>query len=107
MDKYFNAIKENICAICVDSDDKGKCTLSKHETCAVEFYLPKIIRIIHSIDSDDNHIYHQMLRDEICSKCKTSEGEYCYLREDANCSLDRYFPLIVETIKKVDACLIA
>lgn len=75
MNKYFKAIKENICAICVDSDD--------------------------------NRIYHQMLRDEICSKCKTSEGEYCYLREDANCSLDRYFPLIVETIKKVDNGLIS
>ncbi|MDF1612112.1 MAG: hypothetical protein AB1695_00840 [Stygiobacter sp.] len=106
MDKYYKAIKENICKYCVDSSEDGNCTLNEQEICAVEFYLKKIVKIVHSIDTDEISIYHQKLRDEVCSKCKTSKDEYCYLREDANCSLDRYFALIVETIKKVDAGLI-
>ena len=72
----------------------------------ITFYLKKIIQIVHSVDTEEISVYHQKLRDEVCSNCKTSNNEFCYLREDANCSLDRYFPLIVETIKKVDVGLI-
>lgn len=106
MDKYHKAIKENVCKFCTDSNDDGICTFSKHEICAVEFYLKKIVRIVHSIETEEISEYHNKLREEICSKCKTAENNFCYLREDANCSLDRYFPLIVETIKKVDLGLI-
>ncbi len=103
MDKYIKAIKQNVCSICVDSTDRGNCTLSKHETCAVEFYLPVIIDIVHSIDSENITEYHSRVKQEICINCRAQDDEgKCYLHEEANCSLDRYFPLIVETIKKVD-----
>jgi hypothetical protein len=39
----------------------------------------------------------------VCSHCRTQDDSgNCNLREDSNCSLDRYFPVIVETIKRVD-----
>jgi hypothetical protein len=44
------------------------------------------------------------LKEKVCKECRTQdENGNCYLREDANCSLDRYFSVIVETIQKVDA----
>ncbi|MCU7490063.1 MAG: hypothetical protein ACM3UR_16060 [Bacteroidota bacterium] len=103
MDKYLKAIRQNICSICADSNDLGKCSLTQDEVCALEAYLPQIVEIVHSIDSSDIQDYVNVLRREVCSECRTQEENgYCYLREDVNCSLDRYFPLIVETIQKAD-----
>lgn len=103
MDKYLRAIRQNICSICADSNDRGKCTLNDEEVCALETYLPRIVDIVHSIDSQELQDYVDALRKEICSECRAQEDNgYCYLREDVNCSLDRYFPLIVETIQKTD-----
>jgi hypothetical protein len=107
MQRYIDAIRKNVCSICVDSTDEGECTLSTKELCAVEYYFPKILEVVHSIDSEDLEVYHEKLKDTICAECAASgDKDHCYLRDDANCSLDRYFSIIVETIKKVDAGLI-
>jgi len=106
MDKYLKALKQNVCLICVDSSEKGSCTLNEKESCAVELFLPRIIEVIHNTDSDNMQEIHQKLKDTICVECRAQENGNCYLREDANCSLDRYFWSIIETIQKVDAGLI-
>lgn len=103
MKNYLAAIRNNVCSICVDSNDKGRCTLTEQEICALDKYLPDIVEIVHSIDSENINDYVKALRENICSECRTQDDSgYCYLREDVNCSLDRYFPLIVETIQKAD-----
>jgi len=104
MDKYLKAIQDRVCGICVDSNEKGNCTLNEKEVCAVQFYFPQILDVVHSMDSEDINEYHNKLKNVVCLECKAQEDDgHCYLREDANCSLDRYFSLIVETIKLVDA----
>jgi len=102
MDKYLKAIKQNVCSICVDSNEKGGCTLNEKETCAVELYLSQIIEIVNSLETDDKKEYFSKLYDVVCTKCREKEEGRCYLREDANCSLDRYFPIIVDVIRKVN-----
>ena len=106
MDKYLKAIKQNVCSICVDSNEKGGCTLNEKETCAVELYLSQIIEVVHNADSENMHELQNKLRETVCAQCRAQEGGNCYLREDANCSLDRYFSLIAETIQRVDAGLV-
>ncbi|MCK9279431.1 MAG: hypothetical protein M0P71_02325 [Melioribacteraceae bacterium] len=103
MDKYQKAIRENVCAICVDSNEHGACTLTNKEACAVQLYLPEIVELVHKYEGKNLDELKLQLRDKICSHCRTNgeEGD-CYLREDANCSLDRYFMLIVDIIKRVD-----
>lgn len=104
MEKYIKAIRENICSICVDSNEAGDCKLTEKEICAVEMFFPQILDIVKKIDTDDFDVYAKALKEEVCMKCRASEdGQYCYLREDSNCALDRYFPLIIEVIQKVDA----
>lgn len=102
MDKYLKAIKQNVCTICVDSNERGGCTLNENETCAVELFLPKVIEIVHNSDSENFQELQNKLKETICGKCRTQQDGNCYLREDANCSLDRYFSLILETIQNVD-----
>jgi len=104
MDKYKTAIKENICSVCIDSDDDGNCRLTEDETCAVEYFLPQIVDIVTKNKHSSLEELENKLRDEICENCQTSASrEYCYLREDANCALDRYFAQIVVVIQKVDS----
>ncbi len=106
MQKYIKAIKENVCAICVDSNEKGNCTLSSKEICAVQLYLPQVVDIIHNSGTDDMQIYKEKVHEAICINCKSEEGGICHLRDDVNCSLDRYFRFIVETIQNVDEGII-
>lgn len=100
MNKYLKAIREKVCSICVDSDEKGNCKMTEEECCAVELYLDRIVQIVHSIQSERMSDYVEALHQKICVECR-SDAEKCKLRLDVNCSLDRYFPLIVETIKSV------
>lgn len=102
MQKYLEAIRKNVCSICVDSTDEGECTLTKSEICAVEKFLPRIVDVIHNTSEDDLQTYLEELREKVCAECRTNGDDNCYLREDANCALDRYFPLIVDAIKSVD-----
>ncbi len=103
MNRYLSAIHENVCSICVDSSEAGECLLTENEVCAVEKHLTQIVNIVHSVQSDDIIDYVEALRNRICSLCRAQEDNgFCELREDANCALDRYFPLIIETIQKID-----
>ncbi|MFA3783052.1 hypothetical protein ABRY23_08320 [Melioribacteraceae bacterium 4301-Me] len=104
MEKYLKAIQQNVCAICVDSNESGHCKLTDKEICAVEYFLPEIVSVIHNSNTDDLQECYNRLKEIVCVNCRaqTLDG-YCYLREDSNCSLDRYFSLIIETILKVDS----
>ena len=102
MDKYLKAIKQNVCSICADSNELGSCTLTNKESCAVELYLPQIVELINNSGSSDIHLLHKQLKDTVCTSCRNDENGNCFLRDDANCSLDRYFSLIVETIQKAN-----
>jgi hypothetical protein len=101
MEKYLKAIREKVCSICVDSDENGNCKMTDEECCAVELYLDKIVEVVHSVASDKMSDYVDALHQKICVECR-GNFERCNLRSDINCSLDRYFPLIVETIQAVD-----
>lgn len=104
MNKYLTALKKNVCSVCIDSDNNGNCELSEQEICAVERFYPEIVEIIHSVQSSNMQDYISALRENLCTvHCRMdNETEICYLREDANCALDRHFPLIVETILRAD-----
>lgn len=103
MQKYIDAVKESICSICVDSKEDGDCKLSENEVCAVEKHLPDLVKLVNETDIEYYDKYYELLREKICGSCRSgSTGKNCYLRDDANCALDRYFPLIVETIRKVE-----
>lgn len=104
MEKYFNVIRESVCSICADSNEDGECELTNKETCAIKIYLPQIIDVVHKVDSEYFDDYYKKLKNTVCKECngKDEKGN-CSLRDDANCSLDRYFNIIVESVKKVDS----
>jgi len=103
MNKYLKAIKTHVCSICCDSDEKGRCELTTEEVCAIELYIDDIVEIIHSNKDENFDTIYALLKEKVCKNCKTrTKDGYCYLKESANCSLERYFYLIIEIVNKVD-----
>ncbi len=107
MNKYLAALKKHVCPICCDSDQKGKCTLNNDEICSIELHIDKIVEVIHTSEKETYESLYINLKEHVCKNCKAkTESGYCSVKEDANCSLERYFYLIVDIINKVDAGLI-
>jgi len=95
---YKILIREKICSICVDSDANGKCLLSDDEICAIEAYLPKIVKIVKNLENKTIDECCKVLKDEICSRCANNKDFNCKLSNEANCALERYFPYIAEVL---------
>ncbi|MDZ7363290.1 MAG: hypothetical protein ONB46_21610 [candidate division KSB1 bacterium] len=107
MQAYLDAIRDRVCPVCLDAVMVGnkfvRCGLPAGRKCPVEIYLPQIVDVVESVDSWLMEDYVNVLREKVCASCENSEGEVCVLRLQADCPLDRYFMLVAESIKEVDA----
>jgi hypothetical protein len=100
---YWQAIREQICVRCLDGDRQGNCRLTTERDCTLETHLPRIIQVIKNSSSDAMKDYIRELRLITCAQCTyQSVDGTCLSREDVECQLDRYFPLVVAAIESVD-----
>lgn len=101
--RYRDAVYRRICLHCIDLGKGGRCNLNPEQKCAVELYLPEIVKAVQSVKSPRMEDYLAVLRERICSKCKNqAPNGTCGLRNAADCGLDRYFELMVEAVEEVD-----
>ena len=98
--QYWELIRETVCRKCIDGDGQAGCRLSRDRECAVKHYLPQIIDVVNSTYSTAIGPYEDQLRSKVCGVCvhQSKHGE-CSIRDDVECALDRYFPLIVQAIE--------
>ena len=99
--RYLRALRSRVCLHCQDLIDGRLCGLSER-ACPVERNLREILQIVHHYQADTIQPYLNELRRIICSACdeQAADGR-CPLRDQANCALDRYFALVLETIEDV------
>ena len=99
--QYWKLIEEKVCSHCIDADRHGHCRLGGEEECAVKRFFPGILGVIESVSSDSMEPYEAALRRSICTSCvhQSPEG-VCSVRDEVECALDRYFPMIVEAIEE-------
>ncbi|MFQ5769151.1 MAG: hypothetical protein ACE5HX_01345 [bacterium] len=111
MKAYMESIRCRVCTICnnhivthVVGEDQPiiRCGLPHDKLCAIECYLPKIVEVVESVDSQRMEDYIIRLRYKVCSKCKNLENGYCPNWLKGDCALDRHFMLVVEAIKDVN-----
>jgi hypothetical protein len=106
MQEYLDAIRSRVCTVCLDAvmhgDQFVRCGIPKGRTCPVEVFLPQVIDVVESVDSWLLDDYVKILRERVCAICKHSDGDFCALRLQADCALDRYFMLVADAIKEVD-----
>ncbi|MBI3587451.1 MAG: hypothetical protein HY088_10010 [Ignavibacteriales bacterium] len=99
---YWEAVQKRICAKCIDGSGNGNCRLSGYEGCGLTLHFPKVVETILSVNSDKLESYIQALRLNVCSSCKhQSPDGTCLLRDNLDCGLDRYFPMVIEAIEEV------
>ena len=101
--KYLEEIQTRICPKCIDGDGHGNCLLSRTTECTMKRFFPQIIEVVRSIYSTSMEPYEVALRAKVCGSCVSqSRDGKCTLRDDVECSLDRYWPLIVQAIEEMD-----
>lgn len=102
-ERYLQEIRDKVCRKCIDRTASGLCVTSTYDSCAINRYLPELIDIVLTTPGDDLDAYVAVLRERVCSTCghQSADG-HCDMRDDVECALDRYFPLIVEAIQEVN-----
>lgn len=101
--KYLEEIQALICPKCIDGDGNGNCLISHDSECAVKRFFPQIVQTVRSTYSTSMEAYESALREKVCGVCvhQARDGK-CVVRNDVECALDRYFPLIVQVIENLD-----
>jgi hypothetical protein len=100
-DEYWKLIEARICAKCVDGDGRGGCRIEKGTVCQLKRFFPQILEVVDSVYGHSMEPYEKHLRNKICGICthQSSDG-VCSVRNEVECALDRYFPLVVEVIEE-------
>jgi nucleotide-binding universal stress UspA family protein len=101
-ERYLQEIRDRVCRKCIDRTSSGICVTSTYDSCAVNRFLPEIIDIVLNTSGDEMEPYVAKLRERVCANCghQSTDG-HCDMRDDVECALDRYFPLVVEAIQEV------
>lgn len=99
---YWQAVRDRVCTVCLDSDGHGNCRIDSSHECTIQKHLPLIVGVVNSAENGDMNACLRELRGTVCSRCRfqTVNG-YCTARENIDCALDRYFPLVVGAIRGV------
>ena len=102
---YEAAIRNYVCARCVDFGEDSVCHKpGGGEACAVIRHLKEIVYIAKQVHSKKVDPYVQALREKVCSHCENSQKDgSCKEREEIECCIDRYLPLVLQAIEDSDA----
>ena len=101
--KYLEEVQTRICPKCIDGDGRGNCLIVRGSECAVKRFFPQILDAVWSVCDASIEPYEAALRTRVCGSCTNqSQDGRCAIRDDIECSLDRYFPLIVQVIEELD-----
>ena len=98
---YWHAIQKHVCGVCLDQADDGGCGLTRR-VCALQAHLPRLVQVLTAVQSTRMDEYEAAVRAEICAGCSGQDAEgRCGLREEANCALYAYLPLVLEAVESV------
>jgi hypothetical protein len=102
LEEYWGSLNEHVFARCVDEKDgSGNVRLTDEARCTIKRFLPDIVDIVKTVQSDRLDPYIDALHQKVCVKCESSKPDgSCEQRERADCCLDRYFPLVVEALSQ-------
>ena len=101
---YEESVRRYVCDHCEDMGADGVCKTKDPEGCGVFRNLPELVKIARSLHERSIGPYVKAVREHVCSNCKNSSnsGEVCDVRDQLNCGLDRYLPLVIAAIEEVD-----
>ena len=101
MSIYLEAIKEKVCKHCIDAGGEGDCRIGDDKVCTIESNYDRIVQAILKTHSDRYEDYVAALRENICENCTYGAPENCDDRNQVECPLDRYYPMVVDAIEAI------
>jgi len=101
MDIYLEAIKEKVCTHCIDADAFGNCRISTDRMCTIDSNYDRIVKSILATKSNRYEDYVAGLRENVCENCSYGNPADCDDRNEVECPLDRYYPMIVDAIEEL------
>ena len=103
MDKIRAAIKYSVCAHCIDADAAGNCLIGNGKVCPIDQHFEGIMKAVSETHSDRYEDYVAGIRTHVCENCTYGQPDSCKERDDVECALDRYYPLVVDAIETIGA----
>ena len=102
LEEYWDAVQRKVCLKCIDGDGRGNCLLGTVDECALKAHFPKIVETVLAVRSSDMEPYLTGLRQNVCTQCRHQSADgTCVLRNEVDCALDRYFPIVAEAIEEL------
>jgi hypothetical protein len=102
--EYRDAIRQRVCAVCLDGADDGTCGLTDPVACAIDEHLPRVVEVVLDVTERRESGYAAAIETRVCSHCiHRDEMGLCHLRRDGRCALTVFLPLVVEAIQGVEA----
>jgi len=100
INNYWETVQANVCANCIDRNGAGKCGLTGDLECGLKRFFPAVVDSVLSVQSKNLSPYAAAIREKVCASCnyQSKDGE-CRVRASVDCGLDRYLPVIVESIE--------
>lgn len=100
IDELWEEVSLSVCRVCVDYSHDG-CRLIASGRCALKSHFDEVVAAVESARGEQLAPYISALRDRVCSVCKhqMTEGR-CVVRNNVDCALDRYYPLVIDAIEQ-------
>ncbi|HEX9780523.1 MAG TPA: hypothetical protein VGB20_04840 [bacterium] len=96
---YRDALRAHVHGVCLDR----QLSCEDPDTCRMAAWIPALVELVREVGGASGPAYEAAVRARICSRCEHRRADdACEVRSRADCCLDRYLPLIVETIRLVD-----
>ena len=92
-------LREKICPKCVRFTSDHQCSLPPDVECFLFQNLGKFVDIVRTTHSSSIVPYLDQLRAQVCSTCHEDQRGSCPFRNQLDCALDTYLPLIVDEIE--------
>jgi hypothetical protein len=102
-ERYWDAVRRRVCAVCLDGRDDGTCGLAGRRSCALEDLLPRIVDTIREVRQARDDAYAAAVEARVCSRCPDNGPlGRCALRRDGTCALGVFLPLVIAAVAEVD-----
>ena len=101
---YREAIRNRVCAVCLDGTDDARCALASSARCPLEELLPRLVDAIRDVQLRRDDAFAGAVEARVCAHCTERDAfGLCRPRRDGRCAVAVYLPLLVEAVLEVDA----
>jgi hypothetical protein len=106
MKNYREALHKKVCSLCIDGifDEDFqfvKCGLPSGRPCPIFRHLAELIQISRVTDIRSYKDFVHEVRERVCTSCEANQDNWCEMRMEGKCALNRYLLLVVGVIEGV------